>query len=314
MALLSYGNTTNQKPSILDAIILQGVHKTPFLEWFGRGSISAPKHSWILDRYRDAGANSQLEVTDIVENTTDTKYLKDNVVQIIKNDYGISNEEMQNAKYGTKEWAYRTAKVGKEHAKDIEYALLGLHNASVFDPYTVGTPTTPAKMAGIFHYIEPTHKQDYTVPPATAGGATGTTPFTYDILSEILQPMWEKGGLEDESFSLTVSPLLKKAINRFAGNQYFRQLKNEKKFDPTLYELETDFGTVKVKMHRLFADPKLQNTVLAGKLDEAKVMFKIATTFSEPPTSKTAKFGRYYTSATLEVKSPDYFACGTGLS
>jgi len=42
-------------------------------------------------------------------------------------------------------------------------------------------------------------------------------------------------------------------------------------------------------------------------------MFKIATKFSEPPTSKTAKFGRYYTSMTLEMKNPDYFACAEGL-
>ena len=310
MALLSYGNQVNQKPSILDAIILQGVHKTPFLEWVGRGSVSAPKHSWILDRYRDAGSNANLEITDIDENTADSKYMKDNVVQIIKNDYGISDEEMQNAKYGQQEWSYRTAKVGKEHTKDLEYALLGLHNDSVFDSYTVGTPTTEAKMAGVFHYVEDDHKQHFD----TNGDGTGTaTDFTYDRLSEILQPIWEKGGLEDLSFQLTVSPLLKKAINRFAGDQYFRQLKNENKFDPTLYELETDFGTIRVKMHRLFANAKLQNKVLAGKLDEAKLMFKIATKFSEPPTSKTAKFGRYYTSMTLEMKNPDYFACADGL-
>jgi len=207
MALLSYGNTVNQKPSILDAIILQGVHKTPFLEWMGRGSIAAPKHSWILDRYRDAA----------------------------ENDYGLSDEEAQNAKYGQKEWAYRTAKVGKEHAKDIEYALLGLHHNSVFDPYVAGTPTTEAKMAGIFHYIEADHRQDY------ADGNGAPTDFTYDRLSEILQPIWEKGGLEDQSFQLVVSPKLKKAINRFAGDQYFRPLKDAKKFDPTLYELTPDY-------------------------------------------------------------------------
>ncbi len=308
MALLSYGNQTNQKPSILDAIILQGVHKTPFLEWMGRGSVAAPKHSWILDRYRDAAENANLEITDIEENTTDTKYMKDNVVQIIKNDYGLSDEEAQNAKYGQKEWAYRTAKEGKEHTKDIEYALLGLHHDSVFDTYVEGTPTTEAKMAGLFHYIESDHRQDYT------DSEGNPTPFTYDRLSEILQPIWEKGGLDDQSFQLTVSPKLKKAINRFAGDQYFRPLKDAKKFDPTLYELETDFGTVRVKMHRLFANAKLEDKVLAGKLDEAKIMFKIATYHKDLPTSKTAKFGRYYTSMTLEMKAPDYFACGTGLS
>ncbi len=307
MALLSYGNTVNQKPSILDAIILQGVYKTPFLEWMSRGSVAAPKHTWILDRYRDAAANAQLEITDIDENTTDSKYTRDNVVQIIKNDYGMSDFEMQNAKYGQQEWPYRTAKVGKEHAKDLEYAMLGLHQSSVFDPYQAGNPTTPAKMAGIFHYIEADHRQDY----ADANG--DPTDFTYDRLSEILEPIWEKGGLEDESFMLVCGTSIKKAINRFAGDQYFRKVKEDKKFDPTLYELETDFGSVKVKLHRLFNSDKLKDKVLVGQLNEARMMFHTPTKFSEPPTSKTAKFGRYYTAMTLEVKTPDYFACGTGL-
>ena len=307
MALLSYGNTVNQKPSILDAIILQGVYRTPFLEWMSRGSVAAPKHTWILDRYRDATANAQLEITDIDENTTDSKYTRDNVVQIIKNDYGMSDFEMRNAKYGQQEWPYRTAKVGKEHAKDLEYAMLGLHQNSVFDAYQAGNPTTPAKMAGIFHYIESDHRQEY------ADGNGDPTDFTYDRLSEILEPIWEKGGLEDESFMLVCGTSIKKAINRFAGDQYFRKVKEDKKFDPTLYELETDFGSVRVKLHRLFNSDKLKDKVLVGQLNEARMMFHTPTKFSEPPTSKTAKFGRYYTAMTLEVKTPDYFACGTGL-
>jgi len=307
MALTSHQNRVNQKPSILDAIILQGVHKTPFLEWMGRGSVAAPKHSWILDRYRDARANANLEITGLEENTTDSKYIKDNVVQIIKNDFGLSKEELKNAKYGQQEWPYRVSKEGKEHAKDLEYALLGLHNASVFDGYTEGSDTTPAKMAGIFHYIPDDHKQHY----ADSNG--DPTELTYDKLSEILQPVWEKGGLEDESFQLTCGPTLKKAINRFAGDQYFRRVKEDKRFDPTLYELETDFGTVKVKIHRLFADPKLSDKLLIGQLNEARIMFKYMTDFEEVPTDKTAKFGRYYTSMTLEMQKPDYFACADGL-
>jgi len=310
MPLLSYGNQTNQKPSILDTIILQGVHKTPFLEWANRGSIAAPKHSWILDRYDDPEENANLEVTDIEENTQDTKYMKDNVVQILKTDYGISDEEIHNSKYGQKEWAYRTAKKGKEHTKDIEFAMLGLHNASVFDTYTVGTPSQEAKMAGIFNYVPTEHKQYFD----SNGDGSGTpTSFTYDMLSEILQPIWERGGLDDESFTLVVGPVIKKSINTFAGDQFFRKVKDEHKFDPTLYELETDFGSVKVKLHRLFAHTKLNDKVFAGKLNEIRLMNKIATKFSEPPTSKTARFGRYYTSCTVEMKSDDYFACGSGL-
>jgi len=307
MPLLSYGNAVNQKPSILDAIILQGVHKTPFLDWMSRGSVAAPKHSWILDRYRDPEANAQLEVTGLDENTTDSKYMKDNVVQIIKNDFGLSKEELKNAKYGQQEWPYRVAKEGKEHAKDIEFAILGLHNASVFDGYTAGSPTTAAKMAGIFNYIEADNRQDF------KDGNGDPTDLTYDKLSETLQPVWEKGGLEDESFMLVCGPTLKKAINRFAGDQYFRRVKEDKKFDPTLYELETDFGTVRVKIHRLFANAKLADKLLIGQLNEARIMFKYMTEFEEVPTDKIAKFGRYYTSLTLEMKKPDYFACAEGL-
>jgi len=46
MALTSYDSTVNQKPSVLDAILLQGATSTPFLKWFGKGAkISAPKKS-----------------------------------------------------------------------------------------------------------------------------------------------------------------------------------------------------------------------------------------------------------------------------
>lgn len=307
MALLSYGNTVNQKPSVLDSIILQGVYKTPFLEWMSRGSVAAPKHSWILDRYRDAKANAQLEITDIDENTTSTKYTRDNYVQIVKNDFGISDLEMNNAKYGQQEWPYRVAKEGKEHTKDLEYAILGLHNDSVFDGYSAGSPTEAAKMAGIFHYIEDDHRKDY------KDSDGNPTPVTFDRISEILQPIWEKGGLEDQSFMLICGSAIKRTINTFAGDQFFRRVKEDKKFDPTLYELETDFGAVRVKLHRLFNDPKLSDAILVGQLNEARIMFHTPTKFTEPPTSKTARFGRYYTALTLEVKTPDYFACGTGL-
>lgn len=306
MALTQIQNTTNQKPSVQDAIMLQGAHKTPLLDWISRGKVTAPRHTWILDKYRKAKSNAHLEITDIEEDTQNTKYVLENAVQIIKNDFGLSDEEMSNAKYGQQSWAYEVAKQGKEHLKDLEYALLGLHHASVFDPFTVGTNSTATKMAGIFHYIENDKN--------TAFGTTASPlDLTYDRLSDILQPMWEDGGLEDESFHVVVSPLLKKAINRFAGDQYFRKVTGDKKFDPTLYELETDFGTVKVKMHRLFADAKLKNTLLAGQLSEAKMLTKISTYFKQPTTSKTAKFGRYYTSATLELSKTSCFACGTGL-
>jgi len=306
MALTSYDSTVNQKPSVLDAILLQGATSTPFLKWFGKGAkISAPKHSWILDNYRKAGANANVEITDIDEDTKDTKYMEDNVVQIIKNEFGLSLEENDDAKYGKNEWAYRVGKVGKEHAMDIEYALLGLNNDAVEDDYTEGSDTTPAKMAGIFHYVK--NNADY----ADSNG--NPTPYTYDRLNEQIEKIWNNADIDNESFMLVCGTGLKRTINGFASD-YFRWYQNPNgKFDPTLYVITTDFGDIKVKIHRLFNTPKLQNYLLAGQLSSADIRFKIPTRFTEPPTSKTAKFGRYYTSLTLEVKEPNMFSWVKGV-
>jgi len=306
MALTSYNDQVNQKPSVLDAILLQGASSTPFLQWLDRGQkISAPKHSWILDTYRRPTDNANLEITDISEDTKDTKYMKDNVVQIIKNEFGISLEENDNAKYGQKEWAYRIGKVGKEHAMDIEYALLGLHNDSVEDGYTEGSDTTPSKMAGLFHYID--NKKDY----SDSNG--NPTDLTYDRLNEIIEMIWNNADIDNESFMLVCGTGLKRTINSFAKD-YFRWQQNpNRKFDPTLYVITTDFGDIKVKIHRLFNNPKLKNYLLVGQLNKADIRFKIPTFFKELPTSKTARFGRYYTSLTLEVKEPTMFAFAKGL-
>ena len=306
MPLTSYNSTIGQKPSVLDAILLQGVSSTPLLQWLGRGEkISAPKHSWILDKYDAPKENANVEVSDLEENTKNTKYMKDNVVQIIKTEFGISYEEDDNAKYGEKEWPYLVGKKGKEHAKDIEYALLGLHNDNVTDGYTEGSDTTPAKMAGLFHYIDNT--KDY------KDSDGNPTQLTYDRLNELIEMIWQYTDIEDPSFMLICGSGIKRTINGFAKD-YFRWFQSDNgKFDPTLYVVTTDFGDIKVKIHRLFNDDKLKDKILIGKLNEADIRFKIPTRFEEPPTSKTAKFGRYYTSLTLEVKRPDYFAFGSGL-
>ncbi|ADV46425.1 SU10 major capsid protein [Nitratifractor salsuginis] len=307
MALTTYNNTVNQKPSVLDSIILQGPSQVPFLKWFGRGDVNAPKHAWITDRLRDPKPNYNLEITGLEEDTEDTKVMLDNVTQIVKNEFGLSRKERSTARYGQKEWPYRVGKVGKEHAKDLEFNLLGLQNDSVFDNYVPGSDTTEARMAGIFHFIPSEHRKDL----KDANG--NPTVLTYDSLSEIIEPVWERGGIEDESFMLICGTSVKRAINRFAGDQFFRKVSGKEKFDPTLFELETDFGTVQVKIHRLFNQEKLRDKILVGKLSEARIMFQTSTEFTEVPTDKTAKFGRYYTDLTLEVKNPDYFACGEGL-
>ncbi len=304
-------NTVAQKPSVVDAIIMQGVSVAPLLNMMGTGSLSAPKHSWINDRYRDAIDNAQLELTDLNENITSTKAKTDNVAQVIKNEVGVTKRQMAMSQYGQSEWPYQVAKIGKEHLKDMEYAFLGLgHSAGVESAPVEMTDAIAAKMGGFFYYV-PTEQRyaNDAVDPADSGTFVD---LTMDELHAFLEPMWMRGAMDDETFTVMVGSQLKNKINNFAKDYLIKKASGERKFDPTITEIVTDFGTVKFQLHRLFAGDALKDKMLAGKFSEARAMYVDRTAFGEVPTSKTAKFGRYYTDVSLEIKNGDRFASGKG--
>lgn len=311
--ITTINNTVSQKPSIVDAIIKQGVATAPLLAMMGTGSISAPKHSWLNDRYRDGGDNANLELSDLVENVTPTKTKTDNVAQIIKNEVGVSRRQMDMSQYGEKEWSYQVAKVGKEHLKDIEYAFLGLGHGGangVFTAPVTGTASVAPRMGGLFYYVP--NEQRYVSDGVDVADAQTFVDFTMDELHAFLEPLWLRGAMEDDTFTVMLGSQLKNKVNNFAKDYIIKQNKDHV-FDPTTTEIVTDFGNVKFQLHRLFAGDALKDKLLAGKFSEAKAMYVSRTEFMDVPTSKTAKFGRYYTDVTLEVKNGDMFASARGL-
>lgn len=305
--ILSYNSGVGQKPSILDVIIKQGVSSTPILEMLGSKSISSYKHAWISDRYRDPSANSNLEVSGLGATPISTKQKTENVCQIIKNEFGVSQRQMELSMYGEDELPYQRKKVGVEHTKDIEYAILGLNNATVFDGFVEMTATVPAKMAGIFHFIPVAHRKNFE-------DSGNPTDFTYTKLCEIIEPVWRLGGLDDERFNVIVSSALKAKINSWLETSPSMRVNvPDNKYDPRVTTIATDFGNVDIIMHRLFSDPKLNDKVLVGSFSEAKLAFLTKTKLMDVKTDKTAIYERYYTDLTLEVTNSDYFACGQGL-
>lgn len=309
--ITTLNNTVSQKPSIVNAIIKQGVSTAPLLKMIGSGSISAPTHSWINDRYADAKDNAQLELSDLEENTTPTKFKNSNVAQIIKNEIGVTKRQMEMSQYGEKEWAYQVGKKGKEHLKDVEYAILGLGNSNGVESSPVaGTATKAPRMAGLFYFVPA--EQRYTVDGYDASDSSTFKDFTMDELHAFLEPLWKRGAMEDDTFTVLLGSKLKNKANNFAKDYIIKQ-SGQHKFDPTITEIVTDFGNVKFQLHRHFAGDALADKLLAGKFREARAMYVSQTAFTEVPTSKTAKFGRYYTDLTLEVKNGDMFASAKGL-
>ena len=304
-------NTVAQKPSIVDAIIKQGVSTAPILAMIGTGSIGAPKHSWINDRYRDAEDKASLELTDLDESITSTKAASENVAQIVKNEVGVTTRQMAMSQYGEKEWPYQVAKIGKEHLKDMEYAFLGLGHAGGVESAPVEmTDAIPARMGGFFHFVPA--EQRYVPDGVDTADPLTFVDLSMDELHAFLEPLWLRGAMEDDTFTVLVGSALKNKINNFATDYLVKRASGEATFNPTIQEIVTDFGTVKFQLHRLFAGDALKDKMLAGKFGEARAMYIDQTSFTDVPTSKTAKFGRYYTDATLEIKNGDMFASGKG--
>ena len=308
--LTTLNTQLTQKPSIVDAIIKQGVATAPIINMIGTGSISAPSHSWINDRYADAKDNANLELSDLNENTVPTKTKNSNVAQIIKNEIGVTTRQMQMSQYGGKEWAYQVGKKGKEHLKDVEYALLGLGNASIEAAPITATATKAARMAGLFYFVP--NEQRYTVDGYDEADESTFVDFSLDELHNFLEPLWKRGAMEDDTFKILLGSKLKQKVNAVCKDYIINTQIKGNKVDPTVTKIVTDFGEVEFQLHRHFAGDVLKDKMMAGKFREARAMYVSQTNFTEVPTSKTAKFGRYYTDLTLEVKNGDMFASAKG--
>ncbi|MEA1916867.1 MAG: DUF5309 family protein [Campylobacterota bacterium] len=309
-------NGVVQKPSIVDAIIKQGVATAPLIEMLSSGTLTAPKHSWLNDRYEDAKDNAHLELSDLDENIAPTKTKTENISQILKKDIGVTRRQMSMSQYGGKEWEYQVAKKGKEHLKDIEFALLGLgHVGGVFSAPVAGTATKAPRMGGLFYFVPNEQRQDFSS-DKDGDNTTGIlTDFSMDTLHSFLEPLWLRGAMEDDTFTVLLGSKLKQSVNRVCADYLVKDGsgKADGTFNPTIQKIETDFGTVKFRLHRQFAGDALADKMLAGKFNEARIMYIERTSFGELPTTKTAKYGRYYSDLSLEVKNGDMFASAEGL-
>lgn len=308
--ITTLNNTVSQKPSIVDAIIKQGVATAPIIQMLGSGSLSAPAHSWINDRYADAKDNANLELSDFEDTATPTKTKTSNYTQIIKNEIALTKQQLSMSQYGGKEWAYQVGKRGKEHLKDIEYALLGLGHANGVESAPISaTATRASRMGGLFYFVP--NEQRYIVDGYDPDDSDTFVDFSLDELHNFLEPLWKRGAMEDDTFTILLGSKLKQRVNNVAKDYLIKNSGN-KTFDPTITKIVTDFGDVKFQLHRHFAGDALADKMLAGKFKEARMMYVNQTDFTEVPTSKTAKFGRYYTDLSLEVKNGDMFASAKG--
>lgn len=295
------GVAVGAKLSVLEMVKLQGATQTPFLNSIGKGSVGSILHSWITDTVEGAAANAQLEVTGVGSTPVGTKQKTSNALQIIKNEIKISLTQEKVDVYGKKELAHQLEKGMLRHALDIEFALLGLHNADKFDGYTERVAnTTAGKMAGVFHYVPTAHRS-----------ANGGTARTLDRVAfeDVILPVWENNNSTGR-IKMFCSPSLKRRINDFMKD-YIIHKNKDNTVDYRVTTVMTDWGEVDIVPHRFFnAANGLSGTLLA--YDPSVLAFKtlIDTKPMDVPTEDTAIIKRLYTEGTLEVKDNFLLACG----
>lgn len=314
------GVKVGNKPSILDLVKLRGAWDTPLFSSFKSGMAKQINHSWLTDNLRAYKDNAQVEISDTTDYSAGSKVLITNTMQIFTTDVKVSMSQQATATYGAKSLQHELMKSAKEHAMDIEYALLGLGNQSstatnlgLFGDYTERVAnTTAGKMAGIFKFIPAQNSINTTGTDVTRVADTDAV-LTYDLFQSILLPVWQEGG---EASAVYVGPSLKKEINKFdTGNaQVTRVINDSNTYDPRITRVSTDFGIVDVKLHRFFIDANgLGKAILAGDFSTCTTRNLIKTKVEDVQNSDTATVKRYYTECTLEVLNPDLIACGLGL-
>jgi len=321
------------KPSVHDAVIQIGATETPISSKIGKSKAKGIEHSWIIDPIADPTRNPQLEVSDFAGASKSTKQKKTNAVEIVTTDIMVSRDMMEVATYGGNEMAYEVAKKAKEHALKLEYMKYGLGRdadarVSVFEAPVIRTEVAAGEMAGLFYFLA---KGDATFSTTASGIATGrkgnvftfdsggaaegtwandsaATAFSEDKMNTVLQSIYDAGETVKDIY---VGAGLKKAFNGLVS----RQLGNEKMSTRNVVSLETDFGTINIRLSRFLSDKYgLGDTFIAGNFDYMKDAPLVETYLDDVPTSKTAKAKRYYTSCTMEVRNADAFAIGVGLT
>jgi len=293
------GVAVGAQPSILDLVVLQGSTVTPLLSMIQKGSVSNILHSWISDSVEAAAANANVEISGVGTTPEGSKQKTSNITQIIKNEVKISLSQDAVKMYGQAELKHQLEKGAKKHALDIEYALLGLHNATKYDTYTERVAnSTAAKMAGIFNFV----------PVANRLINALDTALDKSGFEDMLLPLWEKNN-DAESVKLFCSANLKSKINDFMKD-YIVHNNKDNTIDYRATRIITDWGIVDVIPHRMFnAANALDKSMIA--FDPSTLAYKtlISTTLKDVPTEDTAIIKRYLTEGTLEVLDNNMLVC-----
>lgn len=211
--------------------------ETPYLSSFGDEEVLDVYKRWTTDSLSDAADNAKIEGQDFVFAKTSDRVETGNYTQIFQTTVEVTKSQRKaKVNVGVKdEFTYQLGKAMKEHANDIEYALVnGTGNS--------GSSGVARRLKGVLSWLT----TNVGTGTATGTGTAGET-LTSSMLNDALEDIWENGGNAD---TIDANGTQKRIISAMTAGATKQLQQTEKKLIERVDIYESDFGIQKVKLHR----------------------------------------------------------------
>lgn len=221
------------REDLTDVITNISPAETPMLSRFGKSKAKGVTHEWQTDTLATAAANAAIEGADYSFARVGVRTRVSNWVQDFVNEVEVSDIQRAVDVAGVEdEFAYQMTKAMKEHARDIEYALVnGTGNS--------GASGTARTLKGVLAFV--------TTNVETGTGTSTSETLTADMFNDALQTIWAAGGRPNEVY---VNGFQKRAISGFTSPNTRNIGATEKEVIVGVDVYDSDFGRLKVILDR----------------------------------------------------------------
>ena len=234
---LSYNNTST-KESLLNVITNLSPTETQLSTGLQKSKATAPVHQWLVDSYDATTTSStdkkQVEGADFGAGDVVNPTRKTNYTQIIRQDWKVSGTEQSTDHAGmTSPKAYHMAKSLVHWKNKLEWSLLNGVAAA-------GSAAVAREMGGIFDQV------------TTNKIANAATAFTENLFVDYMGQVW--GTSSKGADAAYVGAKGKRVISGFTAGSTKNVEAKDKRLIASVDVYESDFGIVKLFLHRFVND------------------------------------------------------------
>lgn len=233
----TYSNPTLRE-DLLDIITNLSPTENQLATGLSKGKANSSVHSWLVDSYDATTTTSadkkEVEGADFGAGDVVNPTRKTNYTQIIKQDWKVSGTEQAAVHAGMQSpKAYHMAKSMVHYKNKLEWSLVNGVAAA-------GSASVARELGGIFDQV------------TTNKVANAAVAFTETLLNDYLGQVWGTSAKAPDA--VYVGAKGKRVISGFtAGSTKFTQV-SDKRLINTVDVYESDFGVVKIFLHRFVND------------------------------------------------------------